>query len=237
MPARFLIVPGLLLGASGMAWLSQMRVDSPYAAMVLPSELLLGFGMGLVFMPSMNLATLGVAPRETGAAAATINTAQQVGGSFGTALLNTIAASATTAYLVGKDVSSKAVQNAGAVHGYSIAAWVALESSYSRRWSRPSWSTTGRAPRSGAPSRRARPGCRPPDDRRPRRPRSRRPPDAAVAEATGLSEGPSRRSRSPSSFRREASVMMFRSPPAGHVLVSCLTPAGGFSGGSQPRIT
>ncbi|MDH6143373.1 EmrB/QacA subfamily drug resistance transporter [Kitasatospora sp. GP30] len=125
-PARFLIVPGLLLGASGMAWLSQMRVDSPYAAMVLPSELLLGFGMGLVFMPSMNLATLGVAPRETGAAAATINTAQQVGGSFGTALLNTIAASATTAYLVGKDVSSKAVQNAGAVHGYSIAAWVAL---------------------------------------------------------------------------------------------------------------
>ncbi|MCC9306883.1 MFS transporter [Kitasatospora sp. RB6PN24] len=125
-PSRYLIVPGLLLGASGMAWLSQMRVDSPYAAMVLPSELLLGLGMGLVFMPSMNLATLGVAPRETGAAAATINTAQQVGGSIGTALLNTIAASATTAYLVGKNVASKAVQDAGAVHGYSVAAWVAL---------------------------------------------------------------------------------------------------------------
>jgi EmrB/QacA subfamily drug resistance transporter len=125
-PSRNLIVPGLLLGGAGMAWLTQMRVGSPYAAMVLPGELLLGLGMGLVFMPSMNLATLGVAPRETGAAAATINTAQQVGGSIGTALLNTIAASATTAYLVGRNVSSKAVRDAGAVHGYSVAAWVAF---------------------------------------------------------------------------------------------------------------
>ncbi|MFE9422850.1 MFS transporter [Kitasatospora sp. NPDC006697] len=125
-PSRALMVPGLLLGAGGMAWLSQMKVDSPYAAMVLPGELLLGLGMGLVFMPAMSLATLGVAPRETGAAAATINTAQQVGGSIGTALLNTIAASATTAYLVGKDVTSKAVRDAGAVHGYSVAALVAF---------------------------------------------------------------------------------------------------------------
>jgi EmrB/QacA subfamily drug resistance transporter len=125
-PSRALIVPGLLLGAAGMAWLAQMRVGSPYAAMVLPGELLLGLGMGLVFMPSMNLATLGVAPRETGAAAATINTAQQVGGSFGTALLNTIAASATTAYLVGRNAGSQAVRNTAAVHGYSVAAWVAL---------------------------------------------------------------------------------------------------------------
>ncbi|WP_281278536.1 MFS transporter [Streptomyces tateyamensis] len=125
-PARALIVPGLLLGAGGMAWLTQMKVSSPYAAMVLPAEILLGLGMGLVFMPSMSLATLGVAPRETGAAAATINSAQQVGGSIGTALLNTIAASATTAYLVGKDVSSKLVRDTAAVHGYSIAAVVAL---------------------------------------------------------------------------------------------------------------
>ncbi|GAA1967529.1 MFS transporter [Kitasatospora viridis] len=125
-PSRNLIVPGLLLGGAGMAWLAQMRVDSAYAAMVLPGMLLLGFGMGLVFMPAMSLATLGVAPRETGAAAATINTAQQVGGSIGTALLNTIAASATTAYLVGKNAGSTAVRNAGAVHGYSVAAWVAF---------------------------------------------------------------------------------------------------------------
>jgi EmrB/QacA subfamily drug resistance transporter len=125
-PTRALIVPGLLLGAAGMAWLTQMKVDSPYAAMVLPAEILLGLGMGLVFMPSMSLATLGVAPRETGAAAATINSAQQVGGSIGTALLNTIAASATASWLAGKDLSSKLVRDTGAVHGYSVAAMVAL---------------------------------------------------------------------------------------------------------------
>lgn len=125
-PSRNLIVPGLLLAASGMAWMTQLKVGSSYATMVLPAELLLGLGMGMVFMPSMNLATLGVAPHETGAAAATINSAQQVGGSIGTALLNTIAASATATYLVGRDVGNKLVQANGAVHGYVVATWVAL---------------------------------------------------------------------------------------------------------------
>ncbi|WP_078859790.1 MFS transporter [Streptomyces rubellomurinus] len=125
-PSRNLIGPGLLLAACGMAWLTQMKVDSPWAAMVLPAELLLGFGMGLVFMPSMSLATLGVAPNEAGAASATINSAQQVGGSFGTALLNTIAASATATYLGTRLASDPAVRAQGAVHGYVVATWVAM---------------------------------------------------------------------------------------------------------------
>ena len=125
-PSRNLIVPGLLLAAAGMALLTQMKVSSPYYAMVLPAEVLLGVGMGLVFMPSMSLATLGVAPNETGAASATINTAQQVGGSIGTALLNTIAASATTAYLLGRNAHSSLVQAVAAVHGYTVATTVAL---------------------------------------------------------------------------------------------------------------
>ncbi len=125
-PARNLIVPGLLLAASGMAWLSQMKVSSPYVGMVLPGEVLLGLGMGLVFMPSMSLATLGVAPDEAGAAAATINSAQQVGGSIGTALLNTIAASITTTYLVSRNAADPIVRAAGQVHGYAVATSVAM---------------------------------------------------------------------------------------------------------------
>ncbi|MFC5667920.1 MFS transporter [Kitasatospora misakiensis] len=127
-PSRNLIGPGLLLAAAGMAWLTQMKVDSPWAGMVLPAELLLGFGMGLIFMPSMSLATLGVAPNEAGAASATINSAQQVGGSFGTALLNTIAASATASWLAARVTSAgdPAVQAQGAVHGYVVATWVAM---------------------------------------------------------------------------------------------------------------
>ncbi|MFI6152382.1 MFS transporter [Kitasatospora sp. NPDC051170] len=125
-PSRNLIGPGLLLAGGGMAWLTQMKVDSPWAGMVLPAELLLGFGMGMVFMPSMSLATLGVAPNEAGAASATINSAQQVGGSVGTALLNTVAASATATYLSTRLASDKLVQAQGAVHGYVVATWVAM---------------------------------------------------------------------------------------------------------------
>ncbi|MEU9127116.1 MFS transporter [Kitasatospora sp. NPDC048540] len=125
-PSRNLIVPGLLLAAAGMAWLTQMKVDSPYAGLVLPAELLLGLGMGLVFMPSMSLATLGVAPNEAGAASATINSAQQVGGSIGVALLNTIAASVTTTYLATRNAADPLVQSQGAVHGYAVATAVAM---------------------------------------------------------------------------------------------------------------
>ena len=42
----------------------------------------------------MNTATFGVPPQDAGLASATLNTGQQIGGSIGTALLNTIFASA-----------------------------------------------------------------------------------------------------------------------------------------------
>ncbi|WP_189270985.1 MFS transporter [Kitasatospora griseola] len=125
-PTRALIVPGLLIGAGGMAWLTQLRVDSPYLGLVLPAELLLGIGLGLVFMPAINLSTLGVAPEETGAASAIINSAQQVGGSIGTALLNTIAASVTATYLATRNPTDPLVQAQGAVHGYAVATAVAM---------------------------------------------------------------------------------------------------------------
>jgi len=125
-PSRNLVVPGLLLAAGGMAWLTQLQVDSPYGTMVLPAELLLGAGMGLVFMPTMSLATLGVPPQETGAASAIINSAQQVGGSIGTALLNTIAATATAGYLATRNAADPLIRAEGAVHGYAVATWVAM---------------------------------------------------------------------------------------------------------------
>jgi hypothetical protein len=83
-------------------------------------------------MPAMSLATLGVEPRDAGVASAMVNTSQQVGGAIGTALLNTIAASATTAYIkdhiAGATSKSQAqlVQMQGAVHGYTNAIWIAV---------------------------------------------------------------------------------------------------------------
>jgi EmrB/QacA subfamily drug resistance transporter len=122
-PPRVLIAPGLLVAAVGMAWLTQLHVDSDYLTHVLPAELLLGFGISSAMVPAFSLATLGVEPREAGVAAATVNAAQQIGASLGTAVLNTIAASATLAFAAGH--SSRTGSAAAAlVHGYSVAtAW------------------------------------------------------------------------------------------------------------------
>src|SRR5207245_1015503 len=98
-PARVLMAPGALVAAAGMALLSQLQADSSYLTVVLPAEVLLGMGTSCVMVPAFSIGTLGVDRREAGVAAATVNTAQQVGGSLGTAVLNTIATSATVAYV------------------------------------------------------------------------------------------------------------------------------------------
>lgn len=91
---RRLIPVGMLSGAAGMVWLSQLTPTSGYASGVLPAIMLIGLGMGSIVAPSMNTATIGVEPKDAGVAAALVNTSQQVGGSIGTAVLSTIAASA-----------------------------------------------------------------------------------------------------------------------------------------------
>lgn len=115
-PPRLLIVPGLLAAALAMLLLTRLDGTGGYAARVLPAELLLGFGAGLVFVPAITVATSGVAPRYAGVAAATLNTMQQIGASVGVAALNTVAASATTAWLAGH------ARTAALVHGYAVAA-------------------------------------------------------------------------------------------------------------------
>ncbi|AEW94558.1 MULTISPECIES: MFS transporter [Streptomycetaceae] len=131
-PPRFLMAPGFLVAALGMLILSQISVDSAYASVVLPGLVLLGLGMGTAFMPAMSLATYGVQPRDAGVASAMVNTSQQVGGSIGTALLNTIAASATTAYATAHVAGVRTPQAVARlkldamVHGYSTAIWWAL---------------------------------------------------------------------------------------------------------------
>ncbi|MGC4997958.1 MULTISPECIES: MFS transporter [unclassified Streptomyces] len=131
-PARLLMGPGFLLAAIGMLILTQLEIGSSYAALLLPAMVLLGLGMGTAFMPAMSLATQGVEPRDAGVASAMVNTSQQVGGAIGTALLNTIAASATTSYVKDHIASASAapqqqlVKLQGMVHGYSSAIWFAV---------------------------------------------------------------------------------------------------------------
>jgi EmrB/QacA subfamily drug resistance transporter len=119
---RVLIVPGLLVGSAAMALLSQLTVGAGYVSGVLPGEILLGLGMGCVFVPAFSLATQGVAPREAGVASAVVSTAQQVGGSVGTALLNSIAAGATAAYVAAHPGAAPGRGTEALVHGFAVAA-------------------------------------------------------------------------------------------------------------------
>jgi hypothetical protein len=128
-PARYLMGPGLAVAAVGMLMLTQLEPGSSYVGLILPAQILLGVGLGTTFMPAMSLATYGVEPRDSGIASAMINTSQQVGGAIGIALLNTIAASSTTAYVaanIGGSTPAEQVQVQAMVHGYTSAIWWAV---------------------------------------------------------------------------------------------------------------
>jgi EmrB/QacA subfamily drug resistance transporter len=119
-----LVAAGMAISAAGMLYLTQLGVHASYAADILPTLLAVGVGLGLIFPTAINNGTLGVDPADAGVASAAVNTSQQIGGSIGTALLSTIAASATTAYLSSSHGPSIAAH--AAVHGYTTAfAWSA----------------------------------------------------------------------------------------------------------------
>jgi EmrB/QacA subfamily drug resistance transporter len=122
-----IIVPvGLLLDAVAMFEFHMLGLHSSYFAHVFPFLLLLGLGFGLSLAPAFSTGTLGLAPHDAGVGSAALNTSQQVGGSVGTALLNTLAAGAATSFLVGK-VASAANVRAAALHSYTTAfLWSAL---------------------------------------------------------------------------------------------------------------
>ena len=117
---RVLLTTGLVLGGLGALWFTRLGVDSSYVVHVLPAEIVLSFGMGLSFVTMSNTALVGVDPKDAGVASALVNTTQQAGGSLGTALLNTIAASAAATFLAGHVHTVDAAQQA-AVHGYTTA--------------------------------------------------------------------------------------------------------------------
>ena len=121
---RPLVPVGMLVAAGGMVILAtELGVHTSYASQILPALLLTGVGLGAVFGCAMNAATYGADPGDAGVASAMVNTNQQIGGSIGTALLNTIAASALFSYLLAHGRGRLALAEA-AVHSYVVAFWV-----------------------------------------------------------------------------------------------------------------
>jgi EmrB/QacA subfamily drug resistance transporter len=94
------LITGLLFVAAGLFWFSQVPPHGgTFAADVLGPSLLAAVGLGLSFVPVTIAAVTGTRPHEAGLASGLVNTAQQVGGALGLAILATVANSRTKALL------------------------------------------------------------------------------------------------------------------------------------------
>ena len=97
--ARPLLIAGSALAAGGMFWLSRISEHSTYADGMLGPALVLGAGLGLVFVPLSLVILNKVTPGDAGAASSLFNVGQQVGGSIGLAVVGTVAWSAVASGL------------------------------------------------------------------------------------------------------------------------------------------
>jgi len=116
-----LMVPGLIAAGIGLLLLTRITPETSYVTHVLPSLFIMSSGMALVFIPLTSTSLHAVSHHDTGVASAMVNTSQQIGGSLGTALLNTIAATATTTYITANQAMGEKVQLFGITHGFTVA--------------------------------------------------------------------------------------------------------------------
>jgi predicted MFS family arabinose efflux permease len=117
-----LMTIGTIMATVGLYLFTFISDTSSWLSAVLPGELLLSVGLALVFVPLSSLSLLGVAEHDAGVASAVLNTTQQVGGSLGTALLNTFYASAVTTYLASHvHLRGPRADFAAYIHGYHVA--------------------------------------------------------------------------------------------------------------------
>jgi MFS family permease len=112
------MVAGPIFIAIALFFLSNISVDGNYFTQVLPGIALLAFGASMCFVSISIAATSGVPQHESGLASGLLNTAQQVGGALGLAILSGIAA--TTSANVIADGTAKTME-AATVTGFSTA--------------------------------------------------------------------------------------------------------------------
>jgi EmrB/QacA subfamily drug resistance transporter len=97
--ARSLLAAGSAIGAGAMFWLSRITEHSTFAGGMLGPEMLLGAGLGLLFVLIFLVGLTKVNNNDTGVASSLVNVGQQVGGSIGLAVIGTVAWSAVASSL------------------------------------------------------------------------------------------------------------------------------------------
>lgn len=108
------LIAGPLLIAVGLSLMTHLPLHANYFINLLPTFIIMPFGVGLTFMPVIAAATSGVPPRQAGLASGLVSTSQQMGGALGLAVLSGVAASTTKA-------SAALGHNAALIRGYEHA--------------------------------------------------------------------------------------------------------------------
>lgn len=116
---RPLMTVGMLLATAGILLFARITPTSGYTSHLLAPMLIMSFGVALYFIPNASTGLHNAGEHDAGVASAMINTSQQIGGSLGAALLNTIAISSAAAYIKGHSALGNSAQIYGQVHGFT----------------------------------------------------------------------------------------------------------------------
>jgi predicted MFS family arabinose efflux permease len=100
---RLVATTGMALMGAASFLLTQVSVDGNYFDDIFFGLLVTGPGIGLAFVTATVAALAGVAERETGLASGLNNTALQIGGALGVAIVTTVAVSRSDDYLAANE--------------------------------------------------------------------------------------------------------------------------------------
>ncbi|GCE02480.1 MFS transporter [Embleya hyalina] len=89
---RALLAGGAVTAAVGVLFLAWLPADGGFPVRFLIGSVVAGAGVGLMLLPVTVAATAGIEARDAGAASGLLNTARQLGGALGLAVLVTVAA-------------------------------------------------------------------------------------------------------------------------------------------------
>ncbi|MEP9363027.1 MFS transporter [Nocardioides sp. CN2-186] len=93
---RTIATTGLLVAVFASGWLSAADADSSLVTGILPGLVLLGFGIGMVFVPVSVTSMAGIPASHAGVASGFLMTGHELGAALGVAILSAVAASAGT---------------------------------------------------------------------------------------------------------------------------------------------
>ncbi len=117
--AKPLMAVGAFVAAGGLLLFARIGLEDAFWTTAFPAEIVMGVGLGLIFVPLGNVALNGVDPHDAGAAGAVVSASQQVGGSLGTAALSAIALSAATSYAT-SHAPTPTLQAEAMVHSFQV---------------------------------------------------------------------------------------------------------------------